>query len=175
MTTAALKGANRLIKDIEMMIGERTWLFWLWWRVCWIFISPCLLAAIWVCSITAFTPPTYGSVEYPGWAIALGWCIIIFYVMWIPIVTMAGVVQAESSTLCQTHSAKHGTPISNLLALLCLTCKVFHLLCSTILNSECNGVHHITMLTWPYALLRYSPAYPLVLFYCTVGVTKFND
>lgn len=25
------------------MIGERNWLFWLWWRACWCFISPSLL------------------------------------------------------------------------------------------------------------------------------------
>ncbi|XP_038630617.1 sodium- and chloride-dependent neutral and basic amino acid transporter B(0+)-like [Scyliorhinus canicula] len=37
-------GANRFIKDIEMMIGKRSRFFWLWWRACWIYISPCLLA-----------------------------------------------------------------------------------------------------------------------------------
>ncbi|XP_059833418.1 sodium- and chloride-dependent neutral and basic amino acid transporter B(0+)-like isoform X7 [Hypanus sabinus] len=39
-------GVNRFIKDIEMMIGERNFLFWLWWRVCWCFISPCMLLKV---------------------------------------------------------------------------------------------------------------------------------
>ncbi|XP_072450723.1 sodium- and chloride-dependent neutral and basic amino acid transporter B(0+)-like [Chiloscyllium punctatum] len=98
-------GANRFIKDIEMMIGERTWLFWLWWRVCWFFISPCLLAVIIIWSLTTFTPPTYGSVEYPVWAVALGWCMIIFCIMWIPVVAVLRVVQAEGTTLWKRITA----------------------------------------------------------------------
>ncbi|XP_072361185.1 sodium- and chloride-dependent neutral and basic amino acid transporter B(0+)-like isoform X2 [Scyliorhinus torazame] len=98
-------GANRFIKDIEMMIGKRTWLFWLWWRACWIFISPCLLAVIFIWSLATFVPPTYGPVEYPVWATALGWCLIIFCIMWIPIVAIVRVVQAEGATLCQKISA----------------------------------------------------------------------
>ncbi|XP_078068165.1 sodium- and chloride-dependent neutral and basic amino acid transporter B(0+)-like [Mustelus asterias] len=98
-------GVNRFIKDIEMMIGERNWLFWLWWRVCWIFISPCLLAVILIWSLATFATPTYGSVEYPVWATALGWCMIIFNIMWIPIVAIVRVVQAEGATLYQKISA----------------------------------------------------------------------
>ncbi|GCC18324.1 hypothetical protein chiPu_0020767 [Chiloscyllium punctatum] len=98
-------GINRFIKDIEMMIGERTWLFWLWWRACWFFITPCLMAVIFIWSLATFTPPTYGLVEYPGWATALGWCMIVFSIMWIPIVAVWKVVQAEGSTLCQKISA----------------------------------------------------------------------
>ncbi|CAJ0961438.1 unnamed protein product [Ranitomeya imitator] len=37
------KRGNRFIKDIEMMIGKKHWSFWLWWRACWMFISPALL------------------------------------------------------------------------------------------------------------------------------------
>ncbi|XP_048400577.1 sodium- and chloride-dependent neutral and basic amino acid transporter B(0+)-like isoform X2 [Stegostoma tigrinum] len=94
-------GINRFIKDIEMMIGEKNWLFWLWWRMCWIFMTPCLLAAILFWSLAMFVLPTYGPVEYPVWAIALGWCMIIFCIMWIPIVAVVRVVQAEGSTLWQ--------------------------------------------------------------------------
>ncbi|XP_078403882.1 sodium- and chloride-dependent neutral and basic amino acid transporter B(0+)-like [Cetorhinus maximus] len=98
-------GVNRFIKDIEMMIGERNWLFWLWWRVCWGFISPCLLAAIFVWSLATFSPPIYGSVEYPVWATTLGWCMTIFCIMWIPIVAIVKIVQAKGSTLGQKISA----------------------------------------------------------------------
>uniref|UniRef100_UPI00398EDD90 sodium- and chloride-dependent neutral and basic amino acid transporter B(0+)-like isoform X2 n=1 Tax=Pristiophorus japonicus TaxID=55135 RepID=UPI00398EDD90 len=98
-------GVNRFIKDIEMMIGERNWLFWLWWRACWCFISPCLLAVILIWSLATFAPPTYGPVEYPVWATALGWCMMTFCMMWIPIVAIVRIVQAEGATLWQKISA----------------------------------------------------------------------
>ncbi|XP_060687945.1 sodium- and chloride-dependent neutral and basic amino acid transporter B(0+)-like [Hemiscyllium ocellatum] len=88
-------GINRFIKDIEMMIGKRNWLFWLWWRACWILISPCILTAILVWSLTTFALPTYGPVEYSVWSIALGWCMIILCIMWVPIIAVVRVVQAE--------------------------------------------------------------------------------
>ncbi|XP_072450719.1 sodium- and chloride-dependent neutral and basic amino acid transporter B(0+)-like [Chiloscyllium punctatum] len=98
-------GTNRFIKDIEMMIGERTWLFWLWWRICWILISPCLLVAVLIWSLATLTPPTYGPVEYPFRSGALGWCMTIFCIMWIPIVAVVRVIQAEGPTLWQKISA----------------------------------------------------------------------
>ncbi|KAH1165107.1 hypothetical protein KIL84_022666 [Mauremys mutica] len=36
-------GGNRFIQDIEMMIGKKSWWFWLWWRACWFFVTPLLL------------------------------------------------------------------------------------------------------------------------------------
>lgn len=36
-------GGNRLIKDLEMMLGEKSCTFWLWWRACWFCISPCII------------------------------------------------------------------------------------------------------------------------------------
>ncbi|GCB67228.1 sodium- and chloride-dependent neutral and basic amino acid transporter B(0+)-like [Scyliorhinus torazame] len=98
-------GVNRFIKDIEMMIGKRSWLFWLWWRVCWNFISPCLLAVILIWSLAVFSPPTYGSIEYPLWATVLGWLTAIFCFMWIPIVAIVRTVQAPGSTLYKKISS----------------------------------------------------------------------
>ncbi|XP_059833432.1 sodium- and chloride-dependent neutral and basic amino acid transporter B(0+)-like isoform X2 [Hypanus sabinus] len=98
-------GINRFINDIESMIGRKTWLFWLWWRLCWLFIAPSLLAATLLWSLATFSRPTYGSIEYPQWAIALGWCILIFCIMWIPIIAIIRVIQAEGSSFCQKISA----------------------------------------------------------------------
>ena len=36
-------GGNRLIKDIEMMLGKKSFIFWLWWRACWFILSPCII------------------------------------------------------------------------------------------------------------------------------------
>ncbi|XP_038631840.1 sodium- and chloride-dependent neutral and basic amino acid transporter B(0+)-like isoform X2 [Scyliorhinus canicula] len=92
-------GVNRFIKDSEMMIGEKSWLFWLWWKGCWTFVSPTLLLVILIWSLATFTPPTYGSIQYPGWSTALGWCIIIFCIIWIPIIAIVKIVQAKGSNL----------------------------------------------------------------------------
>uniref|UniRef100_A0A4W3HS47 Transporter n=1 Tax=Callorhinchus milii TaxID=7868 RepID=A0A4W3HS47_CALMI len=92
-------GGNRFIKDIEMMIGEKKWYFWIWWKACWFFISPCLLILVFIWSLVAFVPPKYGNVEYPIWAVALGWCMVIFCIIWIPIFAIVKIVQAEGSTL----------------------------------------------------------------------------
>ncbi|OWK60470.1 Sodium- and chloride-dependent neutral and basic amino acid transporter B(0+) [Lonchura striata] len=90
-------GGNRFIEDIEMMIGKKSRLFWLWWRVCWFFITPVLLMAILVWSLITFANPTYGSVLYPTWGTAVGWCMIIFCVIWIPIVAIVKIVKAEGN------------------------------------------------------------------------------
>ncbi|GCC30524.1 hypothetical protein chiPu_0008975 [Chiloscyllium punctatum] len=95
----AIYGTNRFIKDIEMMIGERTWLFWLWWKLCWLFVSPFVLAMVFFWSLMTFVPPMYQSTRYPGWVIAFGWCLTVIIVIWIPIVAVIKIIQADGSNL----------------------------------------------------------------------------
>uniref|UniRef100_A0A8C5MRM9 Transporter n=1 Tax=Leptobrachium leishanense TaxID=445787 RepID=A0A8C5MRM9_9ANUR len=90
-------GANRFIEDIEMMIGKKHWAFWLWWRACWYFISPVLLTTILVWSLVTFEYPSYGSIPYPTWGVALGWCLICFCVLWLPLVAIVKLVQAKGN------------------------------------------------------------------------------
>ncbi|XP_026868728.2 sodium- and chloride-dependent neutral and basic amino acid transporter B(0+) [Electrophorus electricus] len=90
-------GGNRFIKDIEMMIGTKSALFWLWWRACWFFITPVVLFVIIGWSLHTFTAPTYGSVEYPQWSIALGWCMTAFCLLWIPVVAVWKLAKASGS------------------------------------------------------------------------------
>lgn len=44
-------GGNRFVEDVEMMIGSRSYIFWLWWKACWYFFSPVILA------VSAKIPP----------------------------------------------------------------------------------------------------------------------
>ncbi|XP_076845305.1 sodium- and chloride-dependent neutral and basic amino acid transporter B(0+) isoform X2 [Brachyhypopomus gauderio] len=90
-------GGNQFIKDIEMMIGTKSAPFWLWWRACWFFITPVVLLVILGWSLYTFTAPTYGSVEYPQWAVALGWCMTAFCLLWIPVVAVLKLAQASGS------------------------------------------------------------------------------
>ncbi|XP_020339729.1 sodium- and chloride-dependent neutral and basic amino acid transporter B(0+) [Oncorhynchus kisutch] len=90
-------GGNRFIKDIEMMIGTRSSLFWLWWRACWFFITPAVITVILVWSLLTFRPPSYGTVQYPAWGVALGWCMIAFCLIWIPLVAVWKILCAQGN------------------------------------------------------------------------------
>ncbi|XP_057218754.1 sodium- and chloride-dependent neutral and basic amino acid transporter B(0+) [Triplophysa rosa] len=102
---AFLYGGNRFIKDIEMMIGTKNALFWLWWRACWFFITPEVLIIILGWSLYTFTPPTYGSVTYPQWGISLGWCMTAFCLLWIPILAVWRVYKANGHLWQRVKSA----------------------------------------------------------------------
>ncbi|XP_044034677.1 sodium- and chloride-dependent neutral and basic amino acid transporter B(0+) isoform X1 [Siniperca chuatsi] len=88
-------GGNRFIKDIEMMLGNKTFIFWLWWRACWFFISPCIIVVILVWSLMTFKSPSYDGVQFPDWGLALGWCMVVFILLWIPVVTVYKLMKAE--------------------------------------------------------------------------------
>ncbi|KAM7422304.1 hypothetical protein PAMA_010393 [Pampus argenteus] len=90
-------GGNRLIEDIEMMIGKKTFGFWLWWRACWFFISPCIIVGILIWSLLTFVPPSYGAVQFPAWGLTLGWCMVAFVLLWIPIFAVYKLIRAEGS------------------------------------------------------------------------------
>uniref|UniRef100_A0A2K6F4Y7 Transporter n=1 Tax=Propithecus coquereli TaxID=379532 RepID=A0A2K6F4Y7_PROCO len=90
-------GGNRFIEDIEMMIGTKRWIFWLWWRTCWFVITPILLIAIFIWSLVQFQRPKYAQIPYPDWGVALGWCMIIFCIIWIPIMAVVKIIQAKGN------------------------------------------------------------------------------
>ncbi|KAM9813366.1 sodium- and chloride-dependent neutral and basic amino acid transporter B(0+)-like [Neosynchiropus ocellatus] len=90
-------GVNRLIKDTEMMIGKRSFYFWLFWRMCWFIITPCVVLVIFCWSLISYKPLTYGTVEYPEWGLALGWCILAFILVWIPLVALFKLLRAEGT------------------------------------------------------------------------------
>uniref|UniRef100_A0AAQ6IJB6 Transporter n=1 Tax=Anabas testudineus TaxID=64144 RepID=A0AAQ6IJB6_ANATE len=106
-------GGNRFIKDIEMMLGHKSFAFWLWWRMCWFFISPCIIVVILVWSLMTFTPPSYGAVQFPVWGLALGWCMIVFILLCIPVTAVYKMKSAEGNpwkrlkTLCSPSEEWH--------------------------------------------------------------------
>ncbi|TDH14147.1 hypothetical protein EPR50_G00041390 [Perca flavescens] len=88
---------NRFIEDIEMMIGKKSFAFWLWWRACWFFISPCIIVVILIWSMITFTPPSYGGVQFPEWGLVLGWCIAVFILLWVPVIAIYKLMRANGS------------------------------------------------------------------------------
>ena len=47
---------ERLISDIEMMIGKKSKLFWLFWRLCWYIVTPLILIVLTFWSLASFAP-----------------------------------------------------------------------------------------------------------------------
>ncbi|KAM3911110.1 sodium- and chloride-dependent neutral and basic amino acid transporter B(0+)-like [Leptodactylus fuscus] len=90
-------GGNRVILDIEMMLGKKHWIFWLWWRICWYFVSPVLLAVILVWSLVTYEAAGYGGVAYPKWAIILGFLMVVFCLIWIPVIAVVKVIQSSGN------------------------------------------------------------------------------
>jgi len=63
-------GVRRFSDNIEFMIGYSPSIFW---KVCWAFVAPVLLTAIFAFSMYEYKPPTYGDYHYPDWAVYAGW------------------------------------------------------------------------------------------------------
>ncbi|KAG5281081.1 hypothetical protein AALO_G00067230 [Alosa alosa] len=75
-------GIQRFSNDIKSMLGYSPGLFW---KVCWVAISPAFLAYIIVSSLLNPQPLTLFDYKYPGWTISVGYMIGASSFMWIPI------------------------------------------------------------------------------------------
>ncbi|XP_035999565.1 solute carrier family 6 member 4b [Fundulus heteroclitus] len=75
-------GIKRFSNDIQAMLGQAPGLFW---RVCWVAISPAFLAYIIVSSLLKTPPLTLFDYKYPDWSITVGYIIGLSSFMWIPI------------------------------------------------------------------------------------------
>uniref|UniRef100_A0A8C1DNW0 Transporter n=1 Tax=Cyprinus carpio carpio TaxID=630221 RepID=A0A8C1DNW0_CYPCA len=75
-------GINRFSNDIKSMLGYTPGLFW---KVCWVAISPAFLAYIIISSLLNPQPLTLFDYEFPDWSITVGYIIGASSFMWIPI------------------------------------------------------------------------------------------
>ncbi|XP_047473125.1 sodium-dependent proline transporter-like isoform X2 [Penaeus chinensis] len=76
-------GVRRFSEDLKFMLGYNPSMFW---KVCWVFIAPVTLILMFIYSAVTWTNPKYGDVEYPDWAIAIGWFLAAVSVGMIPLV-----------------------------------------------------------------------------------------
>ncbi|CAL8343464.1 unnamed protein product [Lota lota] len=75
-------GINRFSNDIKSMLGSAPGMFW---KVCWVVISPAFLAYIIVSSLVKPQPLTLFEYKYPDWSIKVGYMVGLSSFMWIPI------------------------------------------------------------------------------------------
>jgi len=75
-------GVNNFCKDLQSMLGFFPGLYF---KVCWVIISPLLLMVILVAAIIDWTKPSYGSLPYPEWAHGVGLALTVISVIQIPL------------------------------------------------------------------------------------------
>ncbi|XP_015591859.1 sodium- and chloride-dependent glycine transporter 1 isoform X2 [Cephus cinctus] len=74
-------GSDNFVRDVEFMINEK---LHCWWPLCWKYVTPIILSFIFVTTIVFNTRLTYNGIEYPEWAILLGWCSCLVSMLCIP-------------------------------------------------------------------------------------------
>ncbi|KAM7422303.1 hypothetical protein PAMA_010392 [Pampus argenteus] len=58
---------------------------------------PCVTRVILVWSLITLTRPSYENIQFPDWGLALGWCIIAFILLWIPVIAVYKMVRADGN------------------------------------------------------------------------------
>ncbi|XP_077983568.1 sodium- and chloride-dependent glycine transporter 1-like isoform X2 [Glandiceps talaboti] len=88
-------GINRYSDDVKAMVGFAPNIYW---RVCWMFLAPGILAFIMVFSLVSYTPCQLGNYVYPGWADAIGWMIALSSILLIPLYAIYYFVKVEKGS-----------------------------------------------------------------------------
>ncbi|XP_038055734.1 sodium- and chloride-dependent glycine transporter 2-like [Patiria miniata] len=78
---AYVYGAKRFLKDMKVMLGFQLNIYW---KVCWMVLSPAIIAFIFVFWAVTYESLTYYEYTYPLWAELLGWLMIMAGVIFMP-------------------------------------------------------------------------------------------
>lgn len=70
-------GIKNFQKDIEMMLGEKSGCWWVYWLITWMVITPAAVIFIVVVSAVQYVPSKYNGVEILGWAEGVGWLMVV--------------------------------------------------------------------------------------------------
>ncbi|ESP00138.1 hypothetical protein LOTGIDRAFT_173444 [Lottia gigantea] len=87
-------GTERFYNDLEVMLGNRPSRIF---KILWKFITPAILAAVLLTTLTQYTLPTYGDYQYPVSAGILGWFIALITALPIPIWMMKAIIESKGS------------------------------------------------------------------------------
>ncbi|XP_071802428.1 sodium- and chloride-dependent glycine transporter 1-like [Asterias amurensis] len=91
-------GVKRFKNDIRTMIGDG-WVdfpLFVWWPLNWCVFTPALLCFVLMFNWMNWTEPTYNG-DYPVWARAIGWMMILSSLIWIPVIWIFEFIRSPGS------------------------------------------------------------------------------
>ncbi|XP_066285912.1 sodium- and chloride-dependent glycine transporter 1-like isoform X2 [Branchiostoma lanceolatum] len=87
-------GFQRFCKNVQEMIGYQPNYYF---KICWAVISPMVLLFIVVFSMVVHVPAYYGSYQYPGWAVCIGWLMALMSIVMVPLFVVLAILKAKGS------------------------------------------------------------------------------
>ncbi|XP_008552116.1 sodium-dependent nutrient amino acid transporter 1 [Microplitis demolitor] len=66
-------GVDNFLDDVEFMTNKRPFVFW---RICWVFLTPILLCTIFIYFMISLDPLSYNNEYYPTSAYVAGWALV---------------------------------------------------------------------------------------------------
>ncbi|KAH8378508.1 hypothetical protein KR093_011746, partial [Drosophila rubida] len=78
---AYIYGIDNFMSDVEFMLGARPRLFW---KITWKYITPIVLIFVLFTTIFFLRRISYNGIEYPEWAIMIGWASFVSSIILIP-------------------------------------------------------------------------------------------
>ncbi|XP_020283043.1 sodium-dependent nutrient amino acid transporter 1-like [Pseudomyrmex gracilis] len=66
-------GLTNFLNDMEFMLGKRLGVYW---RACWLLITPLLMIVILIYTCATYEPPTYDNIRFPDYAYGIGWFLL---------------------------------------------------------------------------------------------------
>ncbi|XP_032667885.1 sodium-dependent nutrient amino acid transporter 1-like isoform X2 [Odontomachus brunneus] len=94
-------GLSNFLDDMEFMLGKRLGIYW---RLCWLLITPLLMIVILIYTIATYEPPKYNNSRFPDYAYGVGW--FVFSIGMFPIVWWICQKIIENRSSCLIKSVK---------------------------------------------------------------------
>ena len=96
ITVSWIYGIDRFFENLDEMSVKFHFLIKLYWKVCWTFITPVLLAVLVVWKFISTGRVKYGDYDFPDWVQALGWMFGVTSVLMLPLVSIRQILIRRS-------------------------------------------------------------------------------